>query len=371
MTGVLAVISGCYVLVLWFIKAVFSRMIEAVPYRPDDSVHPKVSILVPFRNEAAALPGLIDALHHLDYPSGSLEVLMVDDHSEDESAAIVRSSGFRLVSLPVGCEGKKRALDFGIQQATGELILATDADCRPGPQWVLAITGHFADDQVQMVLGPVRLQAHSWFGRWQAMEFGVLQAVTAASVELGSPVMANGANLCYRRSVYSAVGGYADNFHVASGDDQFLLQKISDTFPGSVRYAAAAEAMVTTFPTKSVGAFINQRIRWASKWKHDWHWPGSLAAPLVVFFQFFSWMLLPYAVVSGQWWLLLLWIARCLADFSLVRSAGRFYNCPVRITDFLALELILPVYMLITGLASMVWRGSWKGRELIRRSPDW
>lgn len=364
MTGVLAVISGCYVLVLGFIKTVFSRMIEAVPYRSVDSVHPKVSILVPFRNEAAALPGLIDALRQLDYPSGSLEVLMIDDHSEDESAAMVRSSGFRLVRLPAGCEGKKRALDIGNQQATGELILTTDADCRPGPQWVQAVTGPFADDQVQMVLGPVRLQAESIFGRWQAMEFGVLQAVTAASVESGNPVMANGANLCYRRSAYTAVEGYADNFQIASGDDQFLLRKISVTFPGSVRYAAAAAAMVTTFPVRSVGTFISQRIRWASKWKRDLNGSGSWAAPAVVFFQFFSWLILPYALWSGEWWLILLWLARCLADFRLIRSASRFYRFPVRWMEFLALELILPVYIGFTALASMVWQPSWKGRKL-------
>ena len=365
MTGLLAVISGCYVLVLRLLRSVFVRMVDDGPLPPVETFHPTVTILVPFRNEAEALPELIDALRRLNYPRDLLEVMLIDDHSEDDSVALARSSGFRLVSLPEGCTGKKQALDFGIQLSKSELIITTDADCRPEPEWVRAMVSVFADEQVQMVLGPVRLQATTWFRRWQAMEFSVLQTVTAVTADSGFPVMANGANLAYRRSLYAAVGGYADNFHIASGDDHFLLRKVAEKFPDSFRYAATSAAMVTTFPADSFRAFISQRIRWASKWKEDWHLPGSLAAPAVVAFQFCSWLILPYALWTGAWWWSLLWVARCYADLGLIRSAGRFYLYPVRWLDFFLLELILPVYMLFTAFASMFWRGSWKGRPLI------
>lgn len=365
MSGLLAVFSGCYLLVLRLLSSGFSRLVAQVLPRYEQVNHLKVTVLVPFRNEAEALPELISALRKQDYPADLLEIIFIDDHSEDNSVVLTRSSGFTTFNLPSGIAGKKRALDLGIQKTSGELILTTDADCRPGPCWVSSMVSAFQDDQVQMALGPVRLIPARFFSRMQAMEFGVLQAVTCVAAETGHPVMANGANLCYRRTAYENVGGYSDNFHIASGDDQFLLRKFVKLFPYGITYVTTGDATVSTPSTPDLKSFIRQRIRWASKWRDDLHWPGSLMAPAVVVIQMFTWLALPYAFWSGNWWLVLLWVARCLVNWSLIRACGRFFGFPVRLHEFLLLELIFPLYTLIIAIISAFWRGSWKGRPLV------
>ncbi|RZK52578.1 MAG: glycosyltransferase, partial [Hymenobacter sp.] len=105
---------------------------------------PMFSVLVAARNEAAHLPQLLQALRAQALAPHQFEVLITDDHSTDGTAALVATAaqtslfGLRLLTLPPGHTGKKAALAAAIAQARAPWVVCTDADCRPGPGWLLA-----------------------------------------------------------------------------------------------------------------------------------------------------------------------------------------------------------------------------------------
>ena len=112
----------------------------------------KVSVIVPARNEALVIEHCLLSLMHQNYPDDLLEIIIVDDHSEDDTAAIVNkcaSGKLRLISLHNYLkEGdiiahKKKAIEIGIAESSGDVIITTDADCIAGKDWISTIVNFY------------------------------------------------------------------------------------------------------------------------------------------------------------------------------------------------------------------------------------
>ncbi|MEO1449301.1 MAG: glycosyltransferase, partial [Bacteroidota bacterium] len=238
---------------------------------PDASL-PFVSIIVPARNEAEHLATCLQALLHQDYPRERLEILLIDDQSEDATTGIgkvysVRYPQIRFLQTDPGIQKahKKAALALGVQHAKGEIILQTDADCIVKTGWARAMAGRFKD-RTGLVAGPVFLRENdSIFGRLQSLEGLGLAGIGAGSMLAGRPNMVNGANLAYRKSTFEAVQGFHGIDGVASGDDELLMQKIHLNPDWEVSYCGAREAIVETDVQADWMTFRNQRLRWVSK----------------------------------------------------------------------------------------------------------
>src|SRR5476651_288986 len=127
---------------------------------------------------------------------------------------------------------KKKAIGRAIAQAQGELMVATDADCRMGKSWLSAIVGYYENNELLMISSPVTyFEETSLFERMQTLEFGYLIGIGAAFIANGKASNCNGANLAYRRDVFYEVGGFSGIDELASGDDELLLQKVAARFP--------------------------------------------------------------------------------------------------------------------------------------------
>ena len=155
MVLIAAGIVGVYLLLLFFPIVAWQQM----PFTSAEKYKGKVSVIIPFRNEEANLKRLVEALKVQTYPW--FEVLFVNDHSTDDSLNVLRRLvekdipfSFSIISLE-GTQGKKAAIAAGIAQATGEIIVTTDADCWFDRNWLLAMTSGFNNSQTQMVTGPV------------------------------------------------------------------------------------------------------------------------------------------------------------------------------------------------------------------------
>ena len=264
--------------------------------RPAAGGTTKVTVVVAARNEAGNIEPLLESLARQDYPHDLLEIIIVNDNSTDRTPIIV--SGFiernrqqsglsiRLIYNPFS--GKKRAIGYGIEKASGELILTTDADCIVGPGWVSAHaaafaavgkSGHAADSEPQggnehaevgatgsadLVLGEVYQGPPKGFVALFGMfEFSALQSVTEAAVLAGHPVMCNAANLSFRREVYLRHAGELKG-DLPSGDDMFLLHAVKRG-GGNIRHAGSRAAAVETASAVKAAALLRQRARWASK----------------------------------------------------------------------------------------------------------
>jgi glycosyltransferase involved in cell wall biosynthesis len=128
------------ILVRWLIGWALTLRLPLLP--PGTPSHSrKLSVLIPARNEAATLPHLLAALAHQRVRAD--EVIVIDDHSSDDTAAIARQAAaalpIRVIQpppLPADWCGKTWALHHGVQASEGELLLFLDADTEPGPEFV-------------------------------------------------------------------------------------------------------------------------------------------------------------------------------------------------------------------------------------------
>jgi len=117
-----------------------------------------------------------------------------------------------------------------------------------------------------MMVMPVQINYKNRFIEiFQSLDFMCLQGITGASVQKKFHGMCNGANLAYTKSVFNEVGGFSGIDHIASGDDLLLMHKIAKAYTNEIIYLKSAGVIVKTIPTTTIKAFLNQRIRWASK----------------------------------------------------------------------------------------------------------
>jgi len=173
---------------------------------------PKVSVVVPARNEEAYIGSCLEALLAQDPPPD--EVIVVDNGSKDGTAKIAAAMGARVVREER--PGVHHARERGLEEARFEVVAQTDADTRVLPGWIASIKNAFEDPEVVASYGPVLLYEAPLFDRLLARY--LFPAFLRLSALLGQPNL-NGANHAVRREAALAVGGYdrpfAEDVHLA------------------------------------------------------------------------------------------------------------------------------------------------------------
>ena len=218
-----------------------------------------------------------------------------------------------------------------------------------------------------MLVMPVQFAApkRGW-QRLLALEFTSLVASGMSSLNWGLPLMANGANLAFRRDAWLEVNGYQSHAHIPSGDDLFLMFALHKSAPGSVRSVFDPSAIVYTDPPATFRAFIHQRIRWASKTPAYNHpWPMGVAVIVL------GWNVVALVALTGACWWPHLWavLALCTAaklavDGAFLYLATEFFHQRKLLAWLPLLALMYPFYIVGIGLAALLVRPRWKGRKL-------
>src|ERR1700743_493350 len=121
----------------------------------------RVTILIAARNEEEKIHLTIEDILAQDYPKELTEIIIVDDHSTDNTSKIISSyadKGVKLLQLneaqPLNSY-KKKAIAKAIDLSTGELMVATDADCRMGTKWLSTVAGYYETHNPVMIYSPV------------------------------------------------------------------------------------------------------------------------------------------------------------------------------------------------------------------------
>ncbi|HEY8937748.1 MAG TPA: glycosyltransferase [Cyclobacteriaceae bacterium] len=325
-----------------------------------------ISILIPVRNEETTIASLLQNLKLQSY--SSYEVIIIDDHSDDNTFNIVKGcvSDDRIKVLCSEGNGKKHALATGIAAASGSIIVTTDADCIADVNWLKIINRAFQDEKIKLVFGGVRIKEDgTLFSSLQQLEFGSLIGSGAATLVLGFPTMCNGANLAFRKKNFNEAGGYADHIHIPSGDDEFLLRKVASMYPEGIYFLNDKASVVTTNATETIRDFLYQRIRWAGKWKYNQSWSSKLLAVFIFLFQLGS--IAAFILIAAGFanaFLTLLWIFKILLELLFLKQVNNFLGNKWKWLNFILLQLIYPVYVVCIGLISNFKSFEWKGRKL-------
>jgi cellulose synthase/poly-beta-1,6-N-acetylglucosamine synthase-like glycosyltransferase len=334
----------------------------------------RISIVIPARNEAENVEACVASILGGSYPRELMEVIVVDDFSEDGTAGFAAVAGARVVrmeTLPADPDRsqafKKKALAAGIAASAGELIVTTDADCIAPEDWLQAIAEMYESGPTAAVIGPVAFHdTRSLVGIFQSIDFTTMQGITAAAHQLGLGNMANGANFAFSRAAFDAVGGYRDISGLASGDDFLLLHKIKQRFPAGVRYLKSARAIVRTAPQPDWSSFFRQRIRWASKsGKYPDH---RLTAILLVVYLFNLSLLLAAPGVALDWigWpqLVVMFIIKFSTELLFLWPVTGFYRKRHELVWFASLQPLHILYIVSAGFLGMAGSYEWKGRKV-------
>lgn len=365
--GCAAVQGAVYILVFARVLFYKDRGLEAASAAPE-----RVTVLVCARNEAPNLRNNLPSLLAQQYPDW--ELLVVDDGSTDGSAAWLDEQALlhpRMRVLHVAAAekpgpGKKGALALGIAQASGSILLLTDADCRPSsPYWMQHMASAFngSDPSSDSVSNPgsdsvsdpgsdrsanppgnasktraptvdfvLGYGAYSPGPGWLncVVQFETLHTLLqyASWTLAGMPYMGVGRNLAYRKSVFLEGGGFSAHQHWPSGDDDLFVN--ANAKKGRVALCLHPQAWTESAPPATWSAWVTQKSRHLST--------GVFYRPLhrivlgiyaMSHFGLYATLLASSAVCGWIPWILLVFLLRLLVLHGMIWHLGKRFNRPL------------------------------------------
>lgn len=324
----------------------------------------KVSVLIAARNEEKNIEKLLESLKKQSFPKELFEVIIVNDHSTDNTDEIIndfinKNKELDVKLLKAEKKGKKHAISQALHSAINELIIVTDADCVLNDLWIESIVGFYQEEKCKMILAPVLLSpAENLFEKMQVLEHLSLIGSTAGSASIGFPVMCNGANMAYERKAALEVEKFRKDFDIPSGDDMFLLEQFVKCYGhNNVKFLLSKSAVVKTKTCKTIKDFIRQRRRWVSKTKSYTSWKVIVTALIVLFFNLSIISLLVSAFFVPALWsiYILLTLLKFFIDFPLLKNITNFMNQGSLLKWVLPLEIIYPFYVVFTALSGTIF----------------
>lgn len=254
---------------------------------------PPVSVIMSARNEYLNLQENLPLILEQDYPD--YEVVVVNDASDDDSGELLKDFSLKYPHLKVihfaqnlnFFTGKKFPLSLGIKSAAHDVLLFTDADCKPSSnQWIRRMTSGFHDAR-DIVLG---------YGPYERKK-GLLNilirydtfhvAVQYLSFSLsGLTYMGVGRNLAYRKSLFYKLKGFTSHYKVASGDDDLFINRAANSKNTAIEISK--EGQTVSEPARRFGDFIRQKKRHLTTAKY-YRWKFKILLTAYALSQYFFW----------------------------------------------------------------------------------
>jgi peptidoglycan-N-acetylglucosamine deacetylase len=305
-----AIVLGVARLAILAGLALWNRAKGAGTPLPGNAGQQMVTVLIPAFNEEKVIVTTIERILASDYPN--MEVLVIDDGSKDHTAYIVRSHFMReprvgVISIANG--GKANALNVGLANAQGEVVVALDADTQFESTTISRLVRWFTDPSIGAVAGNAKVGNRiNMITRWQALEYIVAQNLERRALSaLDTLTVVPGAVGAWRRDVLRELGGFpADTL----AEDQDLTIAVQTH---GYRVYFDPTAIAWTEAPATVKGLAKQRFRWAYgtlqclwKYRHitfntQYGELGLVALPQVWLFQILLTTLAPVADLLLLW----------------------------------------------------------------------
>jgi poly-beta-1,6-N-acetyl-D-glucosamine synthase len=334
------------------------------------------SIIIAARNAEKVIYNCLASIDQINYPKGKYEILLINDHSEDITVNLVKDlsiPNLKIINQPEGQIGKKSAVINGINQATGDIVVCTDADCTVQPDWLLTLVKQFDDPDISCVCGPVlpveNESVNKILYHFQVLDFAGMMTITAVAIKQNLFSLGNGANLAFRREVVQPdeVDWKLDN---ASGDDIAIIHHLQKNQKRIV-FSLHQNGVVQTMPELGWGDFFIQRLRWGSKNKASGQEIMILQLAILLLMCLAHFVALPYALFglffnySVPVVLFVVVMSKYVADFILLWQSTLYFNKMSSMKYFPFLCWLHSGYISFAGLMSILpvsYR--WKGRRV-------
>lgn len=276
-------------------------------------------------------------------------------------------NNFQILNMqgtPAGIAPKKAALELGVKNSNGEIIVTTDADCLVKKTWLSSLVSQFDDKTVAVLSWLIVLGNRSFFSKLESLDSLFYSFIGAGLVGLGKPTIANGANFTYRKKVFEELNGFAGQQQYASGDDDLFLQKLAKQKKWQIRFQPSTNSLVTTTPVENIHEFISQRLRWASKGPI---YPNAILFIQIGLYLFFLSLLVGFSFSFFQPHIFKFFgialFAKILADWLIFSAGKRFVDFNTNIFLFFSQEILQILYILFVGVGGLWGQFTWKGRK--------
>ncbi len=262
-----------------------------------------ISVIVPAYNAASTLEMCLRALNHQTVPRDQYEVIVVDDGSTDETVSIAEATGVRVIRQ--ACRGGPAAArNAGVAVARGELVLFTDADCEPAPNWIEQLSAPFVDPEVMGAKGVYRTRQRERMARLVQMEYQDKYARMAQQSRID---FVDTYSAAYRRRVFLENGGFDPVFYV-NEDQEFSFRLARKGY----RLVFVPTAVVYHQHSRTIGEYFRRKFR-IGYWKAllvRWHPEKILSdshTPQALRVQILLLGLGIVALLAGLVWPLAMW----------------------------------------------------------------
>lgn len=324
-------IAVCIVLsiqLVWWL--VFLRWNHKADVSTSTTPNP-VSVIVCAHDEEENLRALLPLLLAQRHPA--LEIIIVNDRSNDGTYDfLLEQTGLHpqlkvltVRNKPDAIPGKKFALTLGIKAASHDIVLLTDADCRPASdQWAARMSDCFQEG-IDIVLGVSPYENRPGFlNEFIRFEANLTALKYVSLANAGVPYMGVGRNLAYRKKIFFDSKGFNAHIHVTGGDDDLFVN--THARRGNTVTCFVPEASVFSIPKSTWTDYFHQKKRHLSAGRHyrtghrallsTWILSNMLVTPAVVaclLFPGLNWLLLTFPIR---------WISMALALRPFMKSTG-------------------------------------------------
>ncbi len=360
-----------YILVFWaflylfFILFIVSGLFKhsKLPIKTTSSL-PNISVVIAARNEELNLPDLIQDLISQEYSLDKIEVIFVDDRSTDSTPNILEeaSKNFAFIKhIKVdkpskNMTPKKHALSKGIEMASGEVIITTDADCRVGKFWVSSMAySVITNNAITIGYSEISNKNNNLFAQYQAIDFLAIIIANSGAAGWKQYWSGTGQNLAYLKDDFISIGGFDAVKNKISGDDMYLVQTISKLKTGYLHIDP--NSFVTTQPLSSVKEFLNQRIRWSSNSKENFKQNPLFFMFLLTSFSY-NIMIILSIIFNSHWFIL--YTIKFILDSIVVFFGKMLFEKKVNIPIYCIWSILQPLYILIVGTLGLRGKFTWK-----------
>jgi len=225
-----------------------------------------VSVIVCARDEYYNLQENLPLLLTQDY--SIFEVVVVNHGSEDETNYLLRDladvyKNLKIVNVSQDLNfftGKKFPLSIGIKSASYDVLLFTDADCKPASnQWIRRMAANFTEE-TEIVLG------YGSYNKSKSLVNLLIRFDTTriamnylGFARAGMPYMGVGRNMAYRKSLFYKQNGFISHYRIQSGDDDLFINKAATG--KNTRIEIQQEAHTISAPKSSLAQWLRQKRR--------------------------------------------------------------------------------------------------------------
>lgn len=321
----------------------------------------RISVIVSAKNESENISSLLNSLSNQEYDKDSFEVIIVDDESSDNTFSIIENQiktfpNFSVLKAANKIyEGKRGALQIGIEKARYPYILITDADCEPAEYWIksFSIKFNFGFDFL-FGIAPLK-QVDTLANKIACFDNLWTHILSFSFANAGLPYSSSARSFGFNKTSFNKIEGYKNTTETLSGDDDLLLREAVKN-KMKIGIVTEEKAFVFSSAKNSVKDFINQKSRHTST---SSFYSLKLKIILAVWHLLNLFFLISPVLVWLNQSFLYLFLFKFIADIVIVKLLMRKFFYRFNLSEILYVQFIYEILIIVNFLNSFRKRNSW------------